>query len=174
MRRTHLRKKYGYFPPHTRFATDQIPLEIDQCHYSLNNIGQGSCYVKGSKKDITKRLATIQLCVRLEGDQLMRPVIIMRNGNPCEDRFELPDGLKSRLVDYYHDGNKKREDEYYDSRVDVMWDEKSWFSTPVAYQWFQKFQVQTEDLRSRIGKDPSILQRDNLETQNMEPVKQLT
>ena len=175
MRRSHLRKKYGYFPPSTRFAQDQVPLEIDQCHYSLNLIGERTCYIKGAKKDLSKRLATLQVCVRLEGQQIVTPTIIMRNENPYEDRYELPDGLKRRLVDFNKDGNPKREDEFYDKRVDVMWDPKAWFSKEVCFQWFERFVEQTSDLRKRINKSPAItIQQDNLSTQNMRPIKMLT
>ena len=175
VRRSHLRKDYGYFKPSTRFAADQVPMEVDQCKYTLNDKGSKVCFVKGTKKDITKRLATIQLCVRLEGDQVMKPCVIMRNANPCEDRFELPDGLKNRLVDFMKDGQKKREDEWYDDRVVVMWDPKAWFSQDVAYQWYEKFIESTHDLRKDLKRDPSIVvQQDNLETQNVREIKKLT
>ena len=60
------------FPPRTRFAADQVPLEIDQNHYTLSPKGDHFVYIKGAKKDLTKRLATMQLCARLEGEQLMK------------------------------------------------------------------------------------------------------
>ena len=163
------------FPPRTRFAADQVPLEIDQNHYTLSPKGDHFVYIKGAKKDLTKRLATMQLCARLEGEQLMKPVIIMRNQNPCEDRFEIPDGLKRRLVDFNHNGELKREDEWYDERVIVMWDEKAWFSKPVAIQWFELFEESTRSLRKGINKTPSItIQQDNLGTQNIREIKKFT
>ena len=70
--------------------------------------------------------------------------------------------------------SKKREDHFYDNRVDVMWDPKAWMSEDCAEQWFEKFFDNTESLRKEIGKNPSIvMQVDNLATQNVEEIKKM-
>ena len=57
-------------------------MQIDVEHQTLNDIGAGECYLRGAKVDLEKRQATLQVCVRARGDQIMHPVIIFRNDNP--------------------------------------------------------------------------------------------
>ena len=64
----------------------------------------------------------------------------MRNENPAENRYEFPPGLASRKVKF--EGKKGREDEFYDKRVDVMWQEKAWADEIVSTQYLENFNQQ--------------------------------
>ena len=98
--------RYGHFPLTNRFGMDQVPLEIDRRNTTLEHQGSCGIYIRGAKKDLTKRLATLQVCVRVKGKQIMNPTIIFRNENPCEDSYEFPDGLKNRTVTHIRYRNR--------------------------------------------------------------------
>ena len=104
--------QYGPFPLTNRFGVDQVPLEMNSRHYTLETKGTSDdVFVRGPKKDIEKRQATLQLAIRVKGKQIVKPTLIMR--------YEFPPGLASRKVKF--EGKIGREDEFYDKRVDVMW-----------------------------------------------------
>ena len=116
---------YGHFPLPNRFGVDQVPLELNQSDFTLDMKGTADpIHIRQPKKAIDKRLATIQVCVRVKGEQIVKPTLISRNENPAEDRYEMPPGLRNRKVEF--DGRKGPEQSFYDDRVDVMWQEKAW------------------------------------------------
>ena len=65
---------------------------------TLEDIGADQVYMRGPKKDITKRLATMQVCIRVQGKQIMKPTLILRNEHPAEDRYAMSPGLAKREV----------------------------------------------------------------------------
>ena len=56
-------------------------------------------HIRGPK-DIDKRQATIQVCVRDKGEQIVKPTLICRNANPTENRYGMPSGLRNRKVQF--------------------------------------------------------------------------
>ena len=69
-------------------------------------------HIRGPKKDIDKRRTTIQVFVRVEGEQIVKPTLIFRNGNPGENRYEMPPGLRNRKVQF--EGRTGPEASFYD------------------------------------------------------------
>ena len=60
---------YGYCPPKKTYAVDQVPLEFGGRGQTHNDIGTGECFMRGSKHNMEKRQASLQLCVRAEHPQ---------------------------------------------------------------------------------------------------------
>ena len=70
---------YGIFSGKQRFAMDQVPLELDNCAYTLNDSGSKSVYIKGARKAQNQRRATLQVCMRVEGEQIVPLTLIMQS-----------------------------------------------------------------------------------------------
>merc|ERR1719265_1113284 len=83
---------YGHFPLPNRFGVDQVPLEMKRTADPI--------HIRQPKKAIDKRQATIQVCVRVKGEQIVKPTLIFRNENLAEDRYEMPPGLRNRKVKF--------------------------------------------------------------------------
>ena len=84
-----------------RFGVDKIPLELNRRDFTLEERGTTDpVYIRGPKKDLDKRQATIQACVRGKGDQIVAPTLIFRNVNPAENRYEMPPDLRNRKVHF--------------------------------------------------------------------------
>ena len=133
--------RHGPYPLTKRFGVDQVPLEMNSRHYTLETKGTtDAVFIRGPKKDIEKRQATLQPAIRVKVKQIVKPTLIMRNENPAENRYEFPPGLASRKVKF--EGKKGREDEFYDKRVDVMWQEKAWADEIVSTQYLENFNQQ--------------------------------
>ena len=70
-----------------RFGVDQGPLELNRRDFTFEERGTTDrVYIRGHKKDLDKRQATLQVCVRVKGDQTVAPTLIFRNANPAENR----------------------------------------------------------------------------------------
>ena len=92
---------YGHFPLKNRFGGDQVPLELNRWDFTLDLQGTTDpVHIRVPKKDIDKRQATIQLFVRVEGEQIMKPTLILRSTNPADNRYEMPPGLRHRKVHF--------------------------------------------------------------------------
>ena len=121
---------YGHYPLQNRFGVDQIPLELNRRDFTLEEQGTTDhVYIRGPKKDLDKRQATIQACVRVKGDQIVAPTLIFRNVNLAENRYEIPPGLVNRKVHF--DVRTGPESSFYDKRVNVMWQEKAYKEAPL-------------------------------------------
>ena len=71
------RECYGHFPLSNRFGVDQVPLELNRRDFTLDLKGTADpIHIRGPKKDIDKRQATIQVCVRVQGEQICKPTLI--------------------------------------------------------------------------------------------------
>ena len=91
--------------------------------YTLNHIGSGECFIKGSKYDGTNRIATLQMFARAEGEQLMRPIIIFEGTPDSKDpSFRSREGKKF-----------KAERNEYDPDVTTLIDVKAWASELCLY-----------------------------------------
>ena len=144
-------------------------MEMNQRDYTLETRGTtDAVFIRGPKKDIEKRQATLQLAIRVKGKQIVKPTLIMRKENPAENRYEFPPGLASRKVNF--EGKVGREDEFYDERVDVMWQEKAWADEIVSTQYLENFNEQVMYLRSKPKRGyvekKILVQMDNLDSQN--------
>ena len=74
--------KYGLYPGKQRYHVDQVPLEFSQTRKrSYNDKNKGECWIVGSKIDMEKRQATLQLCFCAEAPQNVKPALIVR-GKP--------------------------------------------------------------------------------------------
>ena len=92
---------YGHFPLKNRFGVDQVPLELNRRDFTLDLQGTTDpIHIRVPKKDLDKRQATIQVCVRVKGEQIVKPTLIFRNANPAENRYEMPPGLRNRKVQF--------------------------------------------------------------------------
>ena len=88
---------YGHFPLKNRFGVDQVPLELNRRDFTLDLQGTTDpIHIRGPKKDLDKRQATIQVCVRNKGEKNVKPTLIFRNANPTENRYGMPSGLRNR------------------------------------------------------------------------------
>ena len=126
-------------------------------------------HIRGPKKDLDKRQATIQVCVRMKGDQIVAPTLIFRNANPAENRYEMPPGLVNRKVHF--DSRVGPESSFYDERVNVMWQEKAWADESVSLQYLQDLNQEVMHLcgppkPNGVRSLKVALQMDNLNTQN--------
>ena len=83
--------RYGPFPLTNRFGVDQVPLEMNSRHYTLETKGTtDAVFIRGPKKDIEKRQATLQLAIRVKGKQIVKPTLIMRNiQSQCLERNDF-------------------------------------------------------------------------------------
>ena len=62
--------RYGPFPLGNTIGVDQVPLELNQRDFTLETKGTtNAVYIRGPKKDIEKRQATLQLAIRVKGIQ---------------------------------------------------------------------------------------------------------
>ena len=128
--------------------------------------GNKSVHIKGARKSQEQKRTTMQVCIRVEGEQPVPLVLVLTNKNHASNRFEMPPGLASRKVSFNGSTIKKVESDWYDKSVVTMWDPKAWFSADVAEDWYEWFLKKTSKVRKSRRKKPSIsLQVDNLKQQ---------
>ena len=61
------KERYGPFPLGNRIGVDRVPLELKQRDFTLETKGTtDAVYIRGPKKDIEKRQATLQLAIRVK------------------------------------------------------------------------------------------------------------
>ena len=150
-------EKYGYYPGTRRFHYDQVPLEFSQYgKRSYNPKGAGSCWIAGSKVDLSKRFATLNLFFCAEAPQTVRPGIIFRL-KPTPGDVTLP--VDSRI---------KKEMKLYDDRVFVQYDAKAYASEDVCLSVLDHF----EDEMPLALLGPVMLGLDNWECQNSDTFHQ--
>lgn len=141
--------KYGFYPGTHRFHHDQVPVEFSQYgRTSYNEIGSGVCWIVGSKVDMDKRFATLNLTFRGEGPQTIDPGIIFKL-KPHPDDCTLP---KMQHI--------CEEMKLYDKRVFVQFDDKAYATASVCLSFLDHF----DDCKPLVG--PVILGLDNWGPQN--------
>ena len=107
---------YGHFLLQNRFGVDQVPLELNRRDFALEERGTTDPeHIRGPKKDLDKQQASIQVCIRVKGDQIVAPTSIFRNANPAENRYEILPGLVNQKVHF--DGRVDPESSYIVSRI---------------------------------------------------------
>lgn len=109
--------KYGRWLPHNRYNVDQVPLPfvIDQDKtYEVK--GNEQVWVSQPSSGLDKRQATLQLCIRAQGEQNVKPAIVFRGK-----------------------GNVKAgERAEYDESVDVYFQSNAWMDSEINMQWVKK------------------------------------
>ena len=93
---------------------DQVPLPfvVDQAS-TYDTIGTKQVWISQPSLGLDKRQATLQLCIRAEGDQNVKPALVFRGkGNVT-------------LL----------EKQSYDERMDVYFQQNAWMDTELNMQW---------------------------------------
>lgn len=80
--------KYGRWTPENRYNVDQVPLPfvVDQ-GTTYDEVGAKQVWISQPSSGLDKRQATLQLCIRAEGDQDVKPALVFRgkgNVSPSE------------------------------------------------------------------------------------------
>ena len=100
--------------PKNRYNVDQVPLpfvnEQDKTH---DTSGAKQVWVSQPSSGLDKRQATLQLCIRADGEQNVKPTLIFRG--------------KGRVAN--------EEKEKYDKRVDVYFQQNAWMDEEINMQW---------------------------------------
>lgn len=164
-------QKYGPFPPSLRFAVDSIPTEMDNRKVTLNDIGAGGCVIKGASRDLSKRVCTVHLCIRVKGEQIIDPYVILRSASPSADRRDAP-FITRKNVNFK--GVRAPEASFYPQGIEIRWIPKAWLSDDVAHDWAKNFVEKTKHLLEDhdLDRPPYIaIQQDGLAAQNMKHVR---
>lgn len=109
--------KYGRWTPGNRYNVDQVPLPfvVDQ-GTTYDTVGSKQVWVSQPSSGLDKRHATLQLCIRAEGDQNVKPALVFKG-----------------------EGNvSSAEKDSYDERVDVYFQQNAWMDEEVNMQWCSK------------------------------------
>ena len=172
-------KKYGNFPLEVRYGYDSTALRFDAMATSYNFKGEGSCIIKSSTKG-DKRVATLHVCFRVRGEQIIPPVIILPSDSPnTDDPWEMPPGLSKKEVEWK--GNRGLEKTFYHPEARVLFQKNAWLDETTATQIFEwclpivegeldKFQQLHPEWKNAM----TLVQQDNLEAQNCMKIKELT
>ena len=109
--------KYGRWLPQNRYNVDQVPLPfvIDQDKtYEVK--GSEQVWLSQPSSGLDKRQATLQLCIRAEGKQSVKPAIV-----------------------FHGKGNVSTEEKaQYDEGVDVYFQSCAWMDSEINMQWVAK------------------------------------
>ena len=122
--------KYGRFAARNRYHMDQIPLPfVFSSKRTLHLKGSSEVPIRHPHgSGLEKRQCTLQLCIRAEGPQNIRPLIIFRGqGHVSADELAFYAGM---------------------TYITVLWQQKAWADRRVMMDWLGTF---NED----IGGDPA-------------------
>ena len=130
---------YGRRSPKNRLNVDQVPLPfvVDQ-DKTYEIAGSNQVWISQPGSGLDKRQATLQLCIRAEGQQTVKPAIIFRGrGNiPTEER------------------------DNYDNDVDVYFQVNAWMDTEI------NMRLTNHTLHNGLADDPTkVLFADNFGSQ---------
>ena len=109
--------KYGRWTPKNRYNIDQVPLPfvVDQ-EKTYDVTGNKQVWVSQPSSGLDKRQATLQLCIRAEGDQHVKPAIVFRGkGNVSS-----------------------AEKTQYDQDVDVFFQTSAWMDSQLNQEWVKR------------------------------------
>ena len=129
---------YGLCPPENRYALDQVPLEFSDYKQSHNDVGAGECFIRGSKVDLSKRQASLQLTVRAVHPQNVKPGIVFR----AVPKMTLTDDGEVTVDP--HQASRLKELDKYAEGVSVYYQEKAWVDPTVARAHLEDFNRQTK------------------------------
>lgn len=109
--------KYGRWTPKNRYNIDQVPLPfvVDR-EKTYDVTGNKQVWVSQPSSGLNKRQATLQLCIRAEGDQDVKPAIVFRGkGNVSS-----------------------AEKTQYDQDVDVYFQPSAWMDSQLNQEWVKR------------------------------------
>jgi len=109
--------KYGRWTPQNRYNIDQVPLPfVVEQDKTYDVTGNKQVWVSQPSSGLDKRQATLQLCIRAEGDQHVKPAIVFRGkGNVFS-----------------------AEKAQYDQDVDVYFQSSAWMDTQLNQEWVRR------------------------------------
>lgn len=111
---SNLDAKYGRWLPKNRYNVDQVPLPfvVDQ-DKTYDVTGNKQVWVSQPSTGLDKRQATLQLCIRAEGEQNVKPAIVFRGkGNIASE-----------------------EKAQHDKGVDVYFQKCAWMDADLNMEW---------------------------------------
>ena len=129
--------KYGRWAHKNRYNVDQVPLPfVNERGTTYDTLGAKQVWVSQPSSGLDKRQATLQLCIRADGEQNVKPALIFRG--------------KGRVA--------MAEKGKYDKGVDVYFQQNAWMDEEINMQWVQG------TLIPGIGKgsDEKVLFADNV------------
>ncbi|XP_014675269.1 PREDICTED: jerky protein homolog-like [Priapulus caudatus] len=106
--------KYGRWSPENRYNIDQVPLPfvVDQ-DKTYDVTGNKQVWVSQPSTGLDKRQATLQLCIRAEGEQRVKPAIVFRG------KGNVSSAVRAE----------------YDRDVDVYFQRCAWMDSEINMQW---------------------------------------
>ena len=106
--------KWGRWLPSNRYNVDQVPLPfvVDQGK-TYAETGDKQIWISQPQSGLEKRQATLQLCIRGEGEQTIKPAIIFRG----KGNVSLQELSK------------------HDKRVDVYFQKNAWMDHEINLEW---------------------------------------
>lgn len=109
--------KYGRWTPECRYNIDQVPLPfVVEQDKTYDVTGNKQVWVSQPSSGLDKRQATLQLCIRGDGDQHVKPAIVFRGkGNVST-----------------------AEKAEYDQGVDVYFQSCAWMDSHLNKEWLSK------------------------------------
>ena len=130
-------RKYGRWMPKQRFNVDQVPLPfVVEQDRTYDFSGSKQIWVSQPGSGLDKRQATLQLCIRAEGRQTVKPAIVFRGkGNVST-----------------------QEREKYDKDIDVYFQPCAWMDSETNMKWTEN------TLKNGLKDDPAekVLFADNV------------
>jgi len=131
--------KYGRFAAKNTFHVDQVPLEFGKVgKYTLEMKGSTFVAVKAPKRDMSKRLATLQLTFTASAPQRVQPIIAFRGQpQPLANGFSNNFRAKSKKL--------QAERQTMPKTIGVMWQKNAWFDTSMCLSYANFFSEQISD-----------------------------
>ena len=119
---------YGRYPARFMFHMDQVPLEFCfRNRRSLNPMAD-ECWIFQPGSGLEKRQCSLIMCVRPEGDQIVKPFLIFRGTGKRLPREEM---------EFYIE---------YCDEVGVLWQANAWADGVVMIEWLDSFVKSTSAL----------------------------
>lgn len=116
-------RRYGRFGPSRMFHADQIPMEFARKHARTLNCKGSACWLFSPGSSLEKRQATIMMCLRAGGDQVVKTCIIFKGvGGVSPDEMSELRALKKKL------GN-----------IRFYFQENAWANGKFMEWWLKKF-----------------------------------
>ena len=111
-------QKFGRWLPENRYNIDQVPLPFVVNQDKTYEVeGSKHVWVSQPSSGLDKRQATLQLCIRAEGEQNVKPAIVFRGkGNV----FQQEKAQYVKDVDVYFQANA-----WMDGEVNIQWVSKT-------------------------------------------------
>ena len=137
-------EKYGRFSAINTFHMDQVPCEFGSVGaYTLDQKDAKVVHVKTAKKDMHRRLATLQLCFNAGDKPRVDPAIIFRAVPK-----QLANGKVNNSLPQSH--RLKPERKKYAKGVRVLYQPKAWADTSVSLKWASIFAEQTGSPQEKL------------------------